>query len=97
MFRQFVKGGFMRRNPRYGVLENNKKEEGRYGGVIEPRFKCWVKGEWRGIFDLRLMIFDSTRFAQVPREKRVDFKKKFGTIIPNFGMKRVLKRIVNSE
>ena len=33
-------------NTIYGILENNKKEDGRYGGRIEPRFKCWVKGEW---------------------------------------------------
>jgi hypothetical protein len=46
MFRQFVEGGDVSWNPIYGVLENNKKEEGRYGGGIEPRFKCRVKGEW---------------------------------------------------
>jgi hypothetical protein len=39
MFRQFVEGGDVSRNPIYGVLENNKKEEGAYGGGIEPRFK----------------------------------------------------------
>jgi len=30
----------------HGVLENDKKGEHRYGVLIEPRFKCWVKGEW---------------------------------------------------
>ena len=46
MSRQFVEGGDVSWNPTYGVLENSKKEEVRCGGGIEPRFKCWVKGEW---------------------------------------------------
>ena len=39
----------------------------------------------------------STRSAQVPREKRVDFKKIFGTIIPNFGKVRTKFRVENGE
>jgi hypothetical protein len=66
----------------------------------------WEKedSEWRmdhgerfTIDDLRLTIIDYTRFAQGPREKRVDFKKIFGTIIPNFGKVRTRFRVENGE
>ena len=74
MFTQAVKGGNVSWNPRYGVWENCKKEEGRYGGGIEPRFKCGVKGDWNmvngewGVGDLRFTIG-----KREERLKRLDF------------------------
>jgi hypothetical protein len=40
MFRQHVEGGFFMDMPSDGVLINDKKGEGRYGGGFEPRLIC---------------------------------------------------------
>jgi hypothetical protein len=40
MFRQHVEGGFFIGMPSDGVLINDKKGEGRYGGGFEPRLIC---------------------------------------------------------
>ena len=83
MFRQFVEGGDVSGNPIYGVLENNMKEEGRYGGGFEPRFKCWVKGE-------RIMVNGEflTRITHILRLARIGERDGLGSssemITPRF-------------
>ena len=75
MSRQFVEGGDLSRIPISDVLENGKEEEGRYGGGIEPRFKCLIKGEWVMVNGEFL-----TRITLILRMARIGEREGKGTI-----------------